>query len=152
MTGIDQTFAFWLRVLVGPMTDLGPTPQGIRRVIPILGGTFEGPAIRGDILAGGYDWQLIRSDGVAELEARYLLQTHDGAVITLVNKGIRHGPPAVMRQLARGEQVDPSAYYFRSTMQFDTAAPAYMWLTTAVFIATAQRCPDHVLIEVYRLE
>ncbi|GAB3512932.1 DUF3237 domain-containing protein [Spirosoma knui] len=151
MESIKQEFVFELRVNVAAIQELGPTPKGIRRVIPITGGVFEGPAIRGQVVAGGYDWQIGRSDGVTEVEARYLLSTDDGSLITIVNQGLRHGPPDVMRRLARGEVVDPATYYFRSIPQFETADARYSWLTKSVFIATGIRRPDQVLIQVYRL-
>ncbi len=151
MLSIQQEFAFELRVNVGPIDELGPTSKGVRRVIPILGGTFEGPAISGEIVAGGYDWQIGRADGVTELEARYLLKTHDGSLIIIVNGGLRHGPPEVMQRLARGEAVDPAEYYFRSIPVFETADPRYQWLTQSVFIAAGIRQPDQVLIRVFRL-
>ncbi|QJW92282.1 DUF3237 domain-containing protein [Spirosoma taeanense] len=146
-----QEFAFELRVEVAAIEEMGQTAKGIRRVIPITGGTFEGPAIQGHIVAGGYDWQIGRSDGVTEVEARYLLRTHDGSLITIINQGLRHGPPEVMQRLAKGELVDPSDYYFRSIPVFETADPRYDWLTRSVFIATGIRQPSQVLIRVYRL-
>src|SRR4051795_3354409 len=72
------TFAFTLRVQVGPPTELGEMPAGRRRIIPILGGTFEGPSIRGKVLAGGADWQSIQADGLARLDTRYTLLTDTG--------------------------------------------------------------------------
>jgi hypothetical protein len=148
---IQQEFAFELRVKVDAITELGQTVKGLRRVIPIMGGTFEGPSIRGDVVPGGYDWQIGRSDGVTELEARYVLRTHDGTLITIVNHGLRHGSPQVMQRLARGETVDPSEYYFRSIPIFETADAQYEWLTKSVFIATGSRQANQVIIQVFRL-
>src|SRR3954465_15248670 len=105
-------FAFELKVEVGNIEELGRVAKGIRKIIPITGGSFEGPEIKGSILPGGYDWQLLRSDDVAEVEARYVLQTDDGALITIVNTGLRYGPSEVMQRMAKGEEVDPSEYYF----------------------------------------
>src|SRR5229473_2661885 len=90
-----------------------------------------------------------RGAGVAELEARYMLQADDGGLIAVVNRGLRHGPDAVMRKLIAGEPVDPGAYYFRCTPVFETAAPAYHWLTRTVFVASGARHPDRVEISVY---
>jgi Protein of unknown function (DUF3237) len=146
-------FAFELRVNVTPgkMQELGMTPKGLRRIIPIIGGTFEGPKIRGEVVPGGYDWQLVRSDGIAEIEARYVLKTDDGELITIVNTGLRHGPEEVMARLARGEEVDASDYYFRSVPVFETASEKYHWLTKHVFIASGLRKPDRVVISVYAI-
>jgi hypothetical protein len=151
MEFIRQEFAFELRVEVDAIQELGQTVKGIRRIVPITGGTFEGPAISGEVVAGGYDWQTGRSDGVTEVEARYLLKTDDGSLITIVNQGMRHGPAEVMQRLAKGEFVNPSAYYFRSIPVFETADTRYNWLTQSIFIATGIRLPDQVLIRVYKL-
>src|SRR5580765_525933 len=106
-------FAFEIRVDVSEgMLQLGTTPKGTRKIVPICGGSFEGPAIKGTVLPGGYDWQLVRSDGVAEIEARYVLKTDDNALITIVNTGLRHGPAAIMERMAKGEEVAPPLYYF----------------------------------------
>ena len=151
MNALSLTFAFEIRITVEAMSEVGPTPKGIRRVVPITGGTFQGPTLAGTVVAGGYDWQTVRSDGVTEIEARYLLQTQEGALITIVNQGLRHGPPEVMQRLAEGEIVDPSTYYFRTIPVFETAAPQHQWLTQYLFVATGIRHPDQVLIQVYQL-
>ena len=127
------------------------TTKGIRRIIPITGGIFAGPQINGTIEPGGYDWQLHRSDGVTELEARYVLRTDDNSLITIVNTGLRHGPPGVMQQIARGEEVDPSLYYFRSVPYFETSGPKYNWLTENIFLASGLRNPSEVIIRVWKV-
>jgi hypothetical protein len=142
-------FAFALSVTVAPALELGSTHLGRRRIIAITGGTVTGPRLRGAILPGGADWQVIRSDGVAELEARYTLRADDGGLIAVVNRGLRHGPEAVMRKLIAGEPVDPAAYYFRCTPVFETAAPAHQWLTRTVFVASGARHPDRVELDVF---
>jgi hypothetical protein len=84
-------------------------------LIPIVGGSFEGPGIKGTVIPGGYDFQLLRNDNVMEIDARYVLQTGDGALITIVNRGLRHADKEVMQQMASGGiEVSPSLYYFRS--------------------------------------
>ena len=118
---------------------LGDTPLGRRRIVGITGGKFSGSRLSGRVLPGGADWQLIRADGVACLEARYTLETGDGALIYVNNKGYRHGPQEVIARLARGEQVDPSLYYMRATPWFETSASAYSWLNRCVCIATGAR-------------
>jgi hypothetical protein len=144
-------FSFRISVDVTGIQELGKTPKGIRKVVPITGGTFEGPNIKGKVVAGGYDWQLLRADEVVEIDARYLLQTDDGDLITLMNTGLRHGPPEVMQRLARGEEVNASEYYFRSIPVFETGNPKYDWLMRSVFIATGIRKPKQVLIDVWRV-
>src|SRR4029077_16175028 len=95
-------FALELRVQVGPPLELGETTGGRRRIIPIVGGRFEGPSLKGTVLPGGADWQMIRRDGVAQIEARYTLQTDTGQLIYIGNDGLRHAAPDVMQQLMAG--------------------------------------------------
>ena len=138
-------------VKVGPPMMVGSTPYGERRIIPILGGAFAGPRLSGRILPGGADWQVVRTDGTAELEARYTLQTDDGALIYVLNQGIRSGSKEVMKRLARGEKVHASEYYFRTRPVFETGAPKYQWLHNIVAVATGERLPAEVIITVYEV-
>jgi hypothetical protein len=129
------TFVVELKVKVAAPMEVGDIPAGRRRVIEILGGTVEGPLVKGVVLPGGADWQIIRNDGVAFLDARYMLKTEDGALIYVSNTGLRHGPPEVMKKLIAGEPVPPDSYYFWSSPVFETAAPQYICLQRHVFIA-----------------
>ena len=142
---------YTLRVQLGAPQVVGDGPYGLRRIIPILSGTFEGPRLRGTVLPGGADWQFIRPDGIAELDARYTLETDDGALIYVSNPGIRKGPKEVMERLARGEQVDPNEYYFRTRPVFETGAPQYQWLHGVVGIGVGERYPDEVVITKYEV-
>jgi hypothetical protein len=128
-----------LEVLVGSPRKIGAVPQGIRATVAITGGTFEGPRLRGQVLPGGSDWTLLRSDDVLELDLRLTLQTDDNASISMTSFGLRHGPPAVIAALGRGEAVDPSLYYFRTAPRFETAAPRYEFLNRLVAIAVGER-------------
>jgi hypothetical protein len=144
-------FAFEVRAEVANPTVVGETPNGTRRIINILGGTFEGPKIKGKVLAGGADWQLIRKDGFTELDARYTLQTDSGRLIYVSNIGMRHAAPEVMKRLNSGERVNPDEVYFRAVPKFETAAPELEWLTRSIFIATGERSPNSVLIRFFRV-
>jgi hypothetical protein len=128
---------------------VGDTPLGRRRIIPITGGRVEGPRLQGVVLPGGADWQIVRADGGAVLEARYTIRAADGALIYVRNVGVRHGPPEVLARLARGEPVDPAAYYFRTTPRFETGAPSYAWLNDVVAVGSAVRRPDAVVLDFY---
>lgn len=130
---------------------LGRTPYGERRIIPIIGGAFSGPRLSGEVLPGGADWQIIRWDGIVEVEARYTLKTLDGALIYVKNWGLRHGPEEVMKRLAQGLEVDPNQYYFRTTPRFETSALSYSWLNGMVSIAVGERHAQEVMITVYEL-
>ncbi|HEY1779683.1 MAG TPA: DUF3237 domain-containing protein [Roseiarcus sp.] len=138
-------------VEVGEPIAIGETPQGLRRVVPITGGTLRGKRLSGTILAGGADFQIIGRDGFTRLEARYVLRLDDGALIYVDNRGVRFGPPEVMERITRGEPVDPAQVYFRSTPRFETPAPAYQWLTRPLFIASGVRHPDRVALSVFEV-
>jgi hypothetical protein len=149
---IKTEFLCRIEVTLEPVRDLGETPLGRRRIIGITGGKFAGPRLAGRILPGGADWQVIRGDGVAYLDARYTLETADGALIYVNNKGYRHGPKEVIERLARGEEVDPALYYMRATPWFETAAPAYAWLNRAICVATGARRAAAVELDFYEVK
>jgi hypothetical protein len=138
-----------VRADVGAPLLLGATLYGERRIVPIVGGEVEGPELRGQILPGGADWQVVCSDQTALLEARYTVQTDDGALVYVRNLGIRHGPPEALERLQRGEVVDPADYYFRSSPRFESSHPRYAWLSRIVAVASGARLADKVLIDVY---
>lgn len=134
------------------ITSLGRTPYGERRVIGILGGSVRGPKLNGRILPGGADWQIIRTDGAADIKARYIIETDDGAHIMVTSEGLRHGPPEVMERLARGDNVDPAHYYFRTVMRFETSNPKVDWLNRILALARGQREARAVRLDVYEVE
>jgi hypothetical protein len=144
------THALTLRVLIDAPLDLGAFDGAHKRVIPITGGSFEGPRLKGVVLPGGADWQTIRADGTAVVEARYTLRADDGTLISIVNPGLRHGPAAVLQRIAAGEVVDPALYYFRTTPRFEVAADSpHGWLAKTIFVANAARYRDHVEVTVF---
>ena len=119
---------------------IGQTHEGIRRIIPILDGSFHGPGIRGSFVSiGAADWQFTRTDGVTQAEATYAIQTDDGVVIQVENFGLRHGPPAVMQRLVAGEDVEPAEYYFRTNPRFTAPIGKYDWLNKSIFVASDAR-------------
>jgi hypothetical protein len=138
-------------IQVGQPIAVGETPEGLRRVVPILGGQIKGPRLSGIILPAGADYQLIRPDGYTTLDARYVARLGDGAMIYIVNTGVRFGPPEVMARITKGESVDPGLVYFRTTPRFETASPAHQWLTRPIFLATGARHPDRVEVAVFEV-
>ena len=124
--------------------EIGATPSGRRRLIPIVGGTVSGPFISGRILPGGADFQSIRSDTFTDIHARYVIATDEGETIYVENTGIRTGSADDIAALAQGLPVDPARIYFRSVPRFETAAPRLDWLNTRLFIGTGARYPDRV--------
>ena len=145
-------FALEARVELGPIMELGQVPRGRRRIIPIVGGTFEGSGLKGRVLNNGADWQIVRADGFAEIDTRYALETDKGQIIYIQNAGMRHAPPDVTAKLLAGESVDPSLVYFRTVPTFETSAPELQWLTRAVFVGSGERHPTHVVMRFWRVE
>ena len=139
-------------ITLAPPQELGESPLGRRRIINITGGSFRGERLSGKVLAGGADWQVIRGDGVADLDARYTLETSDGALIYVRNHGYRHGPADVIRKLSSGEEVDPSLYYMRTTPLFETGDARYAWLNRLICVGTGARKKSSVHLEIFEVQ
>jgi hypothetical protein len=148
---LNTQLLFTLTVQVGAPVEIGVLPQGHRRIAPITGGELDGPRLRGRVLPFGADWMLIRTDGVAVIDARATLQTDDDALIYMRYSGYRHGPTEVMQALASGEDVDPSTYYFRITVGFETGAEKYAWLNQIAAVGTGRRIPEGPIYDVYEV-
>lgn len=151
MPEIRTSHLLTLKLAVSGMQPVGETPAGNRRIGLVGGGTFEGPKLRGTVLPGGADWIIVRPDGVMALDVRIVLQTDDGAAIGLTYKGLRHGPAGVMEKVNAGQFVDPSEYYFRIAISFETAAPKYAWLNKAFGIGTGSRLPEGPVYETFEV-
>jgi|HigsolmetaAR203D_1030402.scaffolds.fasta_scaffold00441_7 hypothetical protein len=130
-----------LHVKIAEPLDLGHTPQGWRRVIPITGGTFEGPKLRGKVLPGGADWNVLHPDGRGHLYARYTIETDDGALISVLNEGFSYTTKDVLERRLRGEPVPPSEYYIKTIPRFETASEKYYWMNYSVFVGTLNLHP-----------
>ena len=128
---------------------LGATPRGIRQIYPILGGTFEGPKLKGEVLAGGGDWLLLRPDGAGELDVRGMIRTDDGHLIYTYYRGILDALPEVLVRTMQGDAVDASEYYFRTTPIFETASEKYGWLNRIVAVGVGRLAPNWVGYTVY---
>ncbi len=143
-------FAFRVHVTIGEAVELGVVHGGRKRMIPITGGTFEGPKIKGVVLPGGADWQEIRSDGVADILAIYALRADDGTEITVENPGFRHAPAPILEKLSKGEPVDPALYYFRTAPRLTVSENSpHAWLGKTVFTCTAARYSEDVILDYY---
>jgi hypothetical protein len=148
----ELEFLFEVTATLAPPQELGKTVYGNRRVINITGGTVTGPKIKGEVLAGGADWQVVREDGTADLMAKYSLKTDDGVIILVENTGIRTAPKEVLDRLAKGEEVNPSEYYMRTSAKMEVRAGSkYDWLNKAVIISTGMRKASSVVIHFYRV-
>ncbi len=144
-------FVFEARVKVAVPLVIGNSSHGLRRVVPILGGSCQGPDFNAEVIAGGADWQVVRPDGVLQLEARYTLRTADDCLIQVVNRGLRHGPAEVLERIFRGESVDPASYYFRSVAEFEAPLGRYDWLNRSLFLGIAERRLDEAIVRFHRV-
>ncbi len=151
MAALSPAPIFTVHAALAEILPLGKTPAGERRIINILGGRVEGPRLAGQILPGGADWQLIRADGAADIQARYTIKSDQGGLVLVSSDGLRHGPPDVLARLARGEAVDPALYFFRTLMRFETADPALDWMNRILAIAHGARLPNAVTLEVFEV-
>jgi hypothetical protein len=144
------TEVYRLEATLGEPLELGDTAQGHKRIVPLTGGTFTGLVGPGKLLPGASaDWQTILPDGTALGDIRYTLQTDGGAILYVQSRSVRHGSHEVLGRLARGEDVDPSEYTFRTATQIQTADPALDWLNKGVFIGVAAREPAGVIYEIH---
>jgi hypothetical protein len=144
------TFVFSARVTLDPPIEQGTYDNQRKRIVPITGGVVDGPRFKGKVLPGGADWQSLRTgDGNTQIYARYTLQHEDGTIVSVINPGVRRGPPEVMAKLAAGEVVDPALYYFRASPQFDVRPGRHGWLMENTFVCVGKRWPDSVDLEVY---
>ena len=140
-----------LSVQVAKPHEVGRTVHGLRRLIPILAGEAVGDGWRARVLPGGADFQLVVSDTLAELDARYVLETDAGELIYVTNRAIRSGPPDLMARLVRGEAVDPALIYFRCSPGFETASASLRWINERMFVGTGARHPDQVVMRFFEL-
>ena len=148
---LQTEFVFRLTVDVAAPVSVGETGLGVRRQIAINGGELRGPSMRGKILAGGADFQIIRPNGLIDLVARYVVEMDDGALLYVENTGIRTGPREALQRLTRGETVDPNLIYFRTVPKFETGSDSYRWMMQTLFVASAQRHQAQVIIDVYKV-
>ena len=137
---------------VGAVVSLGaPAIHGERRFVPILRGNAQGPELNGELLEGGVDWQLQRADGATEISAHYVIRTSDGALIEVQSDGLRHGSPAVMARLTRGESVPTQDYFFRTQVRLTTGHPDWLHLNKVMALAVGRREPTRVLLDFWRI-
>ena len=142
---------FSIRCELANIVDVGAAPFGHRRVVNILGGPVTGKRLSGRVLPGGADWQIVAANGCIDLHARYTLESDAGALIQVESKGMRCASPDVLARLAKGEDVDPSLYYFRTVMRFETAHPSTDWMNRILALARGAREKNAVKLDVYEV-
>src|ERR1700726_3562850 len=148
---LQTKYVFSLAIKVGAPIVAGDFGHGVRRIIPILGGEVRGEGINGTIFPVGADFQIIRPNGLTELEAKYAFEMDDGAIVYIENVGMRFGPKHLLDRIAQGETVDPALIYFRSVPKFETGAEKYRWLMQNLFIGVGARYLDRVELAVHQV-
>lgn len=148
----ELAYAFSVRATLDPPQEQGEIDGKRARFIGITGGMVEGPMLQGEVLPGGGDWQAIGAKGLTEVMARYFLRAKDGTIIGVTNAGVRTASPEIIERLSKGEDVDPSLYYFRTTTTFSVKDGPHEWMRRKVFVARGIRKPDHVVIDFYVVE
>lgn len=146
---LHTKYVFTITARIGQVASAGDIGHGVRRIIPIIGGEVRGPNVNGKVLAFGADFQIIRPNELIDLEAKYAFETDDGATVYVENRGIRFGPVELLQKLRRGEAVDPKLIYFRTVPKFETGHEKYRWLMQHIFVASAARHVDRVVIDVH---
>jgi Protein of unknown function (DUF3237) len=146
-----STRPLFIMCLSSHMQVIGPTPGHVRRVGDVSGGLFQGERLSGEVLDSGNDWQTVRGDGAVTLDVRLVLKTDDQAMIGMIYRGMRHGPPDVLTRIDRGEAVDPATYYFRIVAFFETAASKYDWLNRLLAVGIGHRTADGPIYSLFEL-
>ncbi|AJW41743.1 hypothetical protein NY08_3736 [Rhodococcus sp. B7740] len=149
--GPELIFVAHLSVTVGKPIDLGEVVDGHRRIVPILGGTVEGPLLRGRVLPGGADHQILRTPTLTELDARYALETDAGERVAVHNMGIRSGAEEDIDALVRGEDVPADRVYFRSQPRLSSAASRLAWMNERLFLGSGKRLPNSIELDIYQI-
>jgi hypothetical protein len=149
---LQSRHLFTLFLTLHPALELGQTPAGNRRIFPVSGGYFQGERLNGEVSPLiGSDLLLARADGTFQQDVRVLLVADDGGLILMTYRGVRRSSQVVDERLARGEAVDASEYYLRTTPYFETAAPRHAWLNQIVAVAKGGRRPGGVEYEVFEI-
>lgn len=149
---LNLDFLFRLTLQVGVPQMAGTSTSGELRIVPVTGGQFSGPRLRGDVLPGtAADWLRLDPDGSARMDVRLTLRTEDGHVVLMSYTGVRTGPAEVLARLARGESVPAGEYYFRTAIRFETGAPDLLWMNRVIAVGTGQRPPEGPIYDVYEV-
>jgi ketosteroid isomerase-like protein len=154
MGEVATAHLFSMTVDLEPRRNIGDGPYGRRVLFGAAGGSFEGPRVRGEVLAGGGDWALFRPDGAMALDVRLTLRTDDGALVHMTYGGRWIVPPELRADLADPagrHRVDPARYYFRTNPLFETGAEPYAWLNDVVGAGSGRLVEGGIAYEVAQI-
>jgi hypothetical protein len=147
---LNSEFLFRLVLSVGAPQMAGTARNGELRIVPVTGGTAEGPRFKGEVLPGAAaDWLRVDPDGTAHMDVRLTLKSESGGIVFMHYSGIRTGTPEVLARLNAGQAVDPSDYYFRIAVRFETGAPDLAWMNRVVAVGVGQRPPSGPTYDVH---
>lgn len=135
-----------------PPQPIGAAPAGMRTIFPVTGGTFEGPRMKGEGLAGGGDWAINRSDGGVQLDVRATLKTDDGALIYAQYSGLILATPEVFQRIFSAQDVPLGEYYFYTNPMFQTGSEKYSWLNDRIAIGRGRALPGAVEYRVWAVD
>jgi hypothetical protein len=150
LKGLKTRPLFVLREAVPPLIVIGQTPNAFRRIGVIQGGSFEGERLSGEVVTGN-DWQSVRTDSCIKLDVRLVLKTTDGELIVMTYTCLRAGPPSVIEKLDKGEEVDPTSYYFRMNPIFETGSKKYDWMNRIIAVGTGVRRADGPVYSIFEI-
>ena len=139
---------------VGDLGDpqlIGLSSHGFRVIVPVIGGTIRGPKVNGEVLPFGADWILLRPDGLFEVDVRITVRTDDGALIYVYYRGVTNASPEIRERIQKGEDVDPSEYYFRTTPIFETGSEKYSWLNKIICVGVGKTELKRVRYHIYQI-
>jgi hypothetical protein len=134
------------------VADIGSVPGGTRRIFDVSGGEFEGPRLKGRVLASGGDWLLVGHDGVGRLDVRATFATHDGALVYVQYPGILTFSPEVVAAIGAGGETDFGASYFMTTPRFETGDERYAWLNRIVAVGQGRMLPNAVEYRIFEVQ
>lgn len=149
---LRSEFLFRMVLSAGAPQMLGTARNGELRIVPVTGGTLDGPRLRGEVLPGtAADWLRVDPDGSALMDVRLTVKAESGSLVYLNYSGIRTGPPEVLARLNSGQAVDPADYYFRIAIRFETGAADLAWMNKVIAVGVGQRPPAGPTYDVYAI-
>ncbi|MBD0270553.1 MAG: DUF3237 domain-containing protein [Acetobacteraceae bacterium] len=147
---LRSEFLFRMSLSTGAPQNVGTARNGELRIVPVTGGTVEGPRFRGEVLPGtAADWLRVDGDGTAHMDVRLTVRTGEGHHVYVHYTGIRTGAPDALARLGRGEAVPPEDYYFRTAVRFETGAAELDWMNKVIAVGVGQRPPSGPVYDVY---
>lgn len=149
---LRSEFLFRMSLSTGAPQNVGAGRNGELRVVPVAGGTVEGPKLRGEVLPGtAADWLRVDADGTAHMDVRLTVRTWEGHHVFVHYTGLRTGAPDALARLGRGEAVPPEDYYFRTAVRFEAGAAELAWMNKVIAVGVGQRPPSGPVYDVYAI-